>query len=113
MAYRSDKLSDLTDADLDELQRRGVRLVCDFRYEREIAVDPSRLPPGAEGRRVPVGADLSDSDRTVEERIRLGELRSITTEEVAVGYLLMLEARAELFGEVVRLVADTERRRER
>ena len=107
VVYRADKLSGLTDEDLAELARRRVRTVCDLRYEREIDLDPSRLPEGATRIPVPVGADLADTDKTIEERIRLGELRSVTTEEVAEGYLMMLERRPEQFARVLGLVATT------
>ena len=107
VVYRADKLSGLTDDDLAELARRRVRTVCDLRYEREIVLDPSRLPVGATRVPVPVGADLADTDKTIEERIRLGELQSVTTEQVAEGYLLMLEHRPEQFARAVGLAATT------
>ena len=109
VVYRADRLSGLTDDDLAELARRRVRTVCDLRYEREIDLDldPSRLPEGSTRVLVPVGADLADTDKTIEERIRLGELQSVTSEQVAEGYLVMLERRPEQFARVVEVVAAT------
>lgn len=43
--YRSDALSELSDADLDKLRALGIKLVCDFRSAEEKAEAPDRLPP--------------------------------------------------------------------
>jgi protein-tyrosine phosphatase len=42
--YRSDDLSELTDADLGRLHELGIKLVCDFRSPAEKAEEPDRLP---------------------------------------------------------------------
>ena len=42
--YRSDKLADLTDADLARMKTLGIRLVCDFRGPDEWREEPDRLP---------------------------------------------------------------------
>jgi protein-tyrosine phosphatase len=42
--YRSDALSELTDADLGKLDALGIKLVCDFRSAEERAEEPDRLP---------------------------------------------------------------------
>ena len=42
--YRSDKLADLSDADLEEVAGLGIRLVCDFRGPDEWREEPDRLP---------------------------------------------------------------------
>ncbi|MGW0181320.1 tyrosine-protein phosphatase [Nocardia sp. NPDC003345] len=47
VAYRTDQLLNLTPADLDELNRRGVRVVDDLRTVYERALGPDRLPAGA------------------------------------------------------------------
>jgi protein-tyrosine phosphatase len=44
MVYRSDHLADLTPDDLDYVSTLGIRLICDFRAEEEIAENPNRLP---------------------------------------------------------------------
>jgi protein-tyrosine phosphatase len=41
--YRSGKLSELTDTDLQRLKRLGLTLVCDFRHVLEQELEPSRL----------------------------------------------------------------------
>lgn len=42
--YRSDSLSDLTDADLSTFHSLGIRTLCDFRLPEESARKPNRLP---------------------------------------------------------------------
>jgi len=104
--YRSDKLSALTDDDVAHLgEVVGLRTVCDFRYDREVAEDPSRLPEGATIVRLSVGAAPGDNPASLEDRIRAGELTSVTTEAMAAGYLAMLEQQADLFGRLVAHVA--------
>ena len=44
LLYRSDNLSQLTDADLDKVHELGIKLVCDFRSAEEKAEEPDRLP---------------------------------------------------------------------
>ncbi len=44
LLFRSDNLSQLTDADLDKVHELGIKLVCDFRSAEEKAEEPDRLP---------------------------------------------------------------------
>jgi len=104
--YRSDKLSALSDADLEHLVGLGLRTVCDFRYDRERDEDPSRLPDGATVVRLAVGSAPGDNPRSLEDLIRAGEITRVTAETMAFGYLAMLENQAALFGELLRVVAD-------
>ncbi len=106
--YRSDRLNALTDADVDHLATIGLRTVCDFRYDREVAEDPSRLPDGARIVRLAVGVAPGDNPRSLEELIRAGEVTHVTPATMAEGYLRMLEGQAALFGDLVRLVADAD-----
>ena len=73
--YRSDKLSDLTDADLAKLHDLGIKLVCDFRSPAEKAEEPDRLP--AEGPpemlELPI-LDDSFSPAAFREKITSGDL---------------------------------------
>ena len=108
LVYRSDKLSALSDADLEHLTGLGLRTVCDFRYDRELDEDPSRLPVGATVVRLAVGSAAGDNPRNLEDLIRAGEITHVTAETMAVGYLAMLENQAALFGDLIRIVADPE-----
>ena len=42
--YRSDHLSELTEGDLRYMENLGIRLICDFRAQEEIAKQPNRVP---------------------------------------------------------------------
>ena len=44
LLYRSDNLSQLSDADLEQVHELGIKLVCDFRSAEEKAEEPDRLP---------------------------------------------------------------------
>lgn len=106
--YRSDRLNELTGADLAHLGAIGLRTVCDFRYDREVEEDPSRLPEGARIVRLAVGVAPGDNPRSLEDLIRAGEITQVTTASMAEGYLRMLETQAALFGELIRLVGQDE-----
>ena len=72
--FRSDDISNLSDADLDYLSGLGLRLVCDFRSEAERGDSPDRLPVPA-----PATASLPIADPNVDplalrERIFSGNL---------------------------------------
>lgn len=108
LVYRSDKLSVLSDADLEHLAGLGLRTVCDFRYDRELDEDPSRLPVGATVVRLAVGSAPGDNPRNLEDMIRAGEITQVTAQSMAVGYLAMLENQAALFGDLIRIVAEAE-----
>jgi len=73
--YRSDDLSELTDADLAKLHELGIKLVCDFRSAEEKAEEPDRLP--AEGPpamfELPI-LDDSFSPAAFREKITSGQL---------------------------------------
>jgi protein-tyrosine phosphatase len=105
--YRSDRLNALTDADVAHLGELGLKTVCDFRYDREVEEDPSRLPVGATVVRLAVGSATGDNTRSLEELIRAGEITHVTAATMAEGYLRMLESQASLFGDLLRVVADS------
>ena len=73
--YRSDELSELSDADLEKLRGLGVRLVCDFRGEAERREAPDRLPasPAPEVAELEIW-DASFDSRAIRESLRSGEL---------------------------------------
>jgi protein-tyrosine phosphatase len=57
--YRSGNISKLTDADVEELKRRKIYTVIDFRGKDEAAAAPDRLPPGADYLLLPAGSENS------------------------------------------------------
>jgi len=57
--YRSGDISKLTDADMEELKRRKIYTVIDFRGKDEAAAAPDRLLPGADYLLLPAGSESS------------------------------------------------------
>src|SRR5256885_3318577 len=105
--YRSDGLDQLTDVDLDVIAELGIKLVVDFRVDREVDEHPSRLPdhPELRRQRVPIGGDEVEG-KSIIDTIRAGDLRTYTIDEMAAVYERLLEAFAASFGEVVTQAAD-------
>ena len=54
--YRAGDISKLTDADMEELKRRKIYTVIDFRSEADAAAAPDRLLPGANYISLPAGS---------------------------------------------------------
>ncbi len=104
--YRSDGLDQLTDADLDLIADLGIRLVIDFRVDREVDEAPSRLPehPALRRQRLPIGEDVAAT--SVIERIQSGEITRYNAEDVAATYEMILEDAAREFGVAVTHAAD-------
>lgn len=105
--YRSDGLDQLTDADLDVIESLGIKLVVDFRVDREVGENPSRLPdhPELRRQRLPIGGDEVEG-RTLMETIMAGELKEYTVEQMAAVYERLLEDFAPSFGQVIGDAAD-------
>jgi protein-tyrosine phosphatase len=105
--YRADGLDQLTDADLDVIADLGIKLVIDFRVDREVDENPSRLPdhPELRRQRLPIGGDEVEG-RSILETIKAGDLRTYTIQEMAEVYERLLEAAALNFGEVIIHAAD-------
>jgi len=75
LLYRSDNLSQLSDADLEQVHELGIKLVCDFRSAEEKAEEPDRLPaedPPAVAE-LPI-FDESFSPSEFKKRLSAGEL---------------------------------------
>ena len=76
--YRSDALSDLTDADLEKLADLGIKLVCDFRAPAEKQADPDRLP--AENPPKVAALEIGSENfmvKDLRERIQSGDLEGL------------------------------------
>ena len=106
--YRSDRLSTLTDDDLDELGSRGIRTVVDLRAGPEIERDRSLLWPGVISHiSLPVG-DTVDGDISMVEQIFEGRLRSVSEGDMAELYLKMIGEYGERFAQLVAIAADVD-----
>ena len=105
--YRSDGLDQLTDADLDVVAELGIKLVVDFRVDREVDENPSRLAdhPDVRCQRLPIGGDEVEG-KSILDVIRDGELKPYTIEEMAATYERLLEGFGATFGDVMRHAAD-------
>lgn len=106
--YRSDGLDRLTEADLTLIADLGIKLVIDFRVDREVDENPSRLPdhPELRRQRLPIGGDEVEG-RSILETIRAGDLRTYTVGDMAGVYQRLLEESALNFGEVIIHAADS------
>lgn len=83
--YRSDDLSELTEADVARLERVGLRLVIDLRSPNERAGEPDRLPKGAapDVVHLPVhGIRIEPVE--IRERIRTGKVDGIDFDRMLV-----------------------------
>ena len=85
LLFRSDNLSQLTDADLERFETLGIRLVCDFRAKDEREAEPDRLPAESP----PAVAELEISDPSfsasmLRERIGSGDLEGVDLRQVLI-----------------------------
>lgn len=105
VAYRSDNLASLTDADVETLGDIGIRSVIDLRRDDEITRDPSRLPATVEHRlHLPMGGHAAHQVDWVQLMLD-GEITEYPVSEVVAGYREMLTAYAVDFGTIVEHVA--------
>ena len=105
--YRSDHLGELTDTDLDAIDGLGVRLVVDYRGPHEHEAMPSRIVVDGPIRR----HDRAIGDGTVEgvslwDAILDGTLAGFDEGDLAEFYLRTLRGSAEVFGEVLTMLAE-------
>ena len=106
--FRSDRLSDLTEDDQEELTSYGIRTVVDFRTSAEAQRDVSRLwatvTPHAP---LPIGDEIAQQTEFV-DRIRSGEITSVTVAEVADSYIGMLSDAGHQFVSFLEIAADVD-----
>jgi protein-tyrosine phosphatase len=107
--FRCDKLSELSDDDLDELTDRGIRTVIDFRADHEVARDPSRLWPSVTTHvPLPIGGDEAAEQIDFLRRILDKEITEFSVADVGQMYVDMLNERQVQFGRFMQLVTDFE-----
>jgi len=101
--FRSDRLSELSDADLAIMDRLGVRTVIDLRHGHEIDDAPSRLWSAVDHHRnIPMTGD-SVQPRTFLEMAFSGEMDGISDIRVGEMYIGMLVRHASDFGRAITL----------
>ncbi len=103
--YRSDRFGELTDDDHGRLSALDWVLVCDYRADEEAEAHPSLLPPTIEVRRVPM-ADPREHQRVGLDDILSGSVPSYTADDMAEGYIAMLDGHASDLAGVIALAAD-------
>lgn len=101
--FRAGALSDLTDQDLDELQRIGLKYIFDLRTTSEMTRAPDRIPVGAV--HVPMTVQI---DRSIVRRLfTLVRYYNGLEKMLLDGYIrVMIEQNARIFGEIFPLLAN-------
>jgi len=108
VVYRSDRLSTLTDTDVEHLEALGIRHVFDLRSEGETTEAPNRLPAGVDYVHLPMSTDNKVPSRTIYERIVAGDIVRYGTNDMVTGYVRMLETFGPSFVRMVRQAAQPE-----
>lgn len=103
--FRSDGLHGLSDDDHGVIRRLGVTTVFDLRSEAEVTQAPDRLPAGVEHVHMPMSSDVAQQ-RGMLERIIDGDLPKFDEDDMAAGYLRMLEGFPDYIGQMLGAVAD-------
>ncbi len=107
VVFRCDRLSGLTDADHRILTSLGIRTVIDFRYEREVTDDPSRLWATVEHHvEIPMAGKLAQ-EKSFLERAFAGEMDGIDDDWVFQSYVDILSDHGADYGRAVRQVFST------
>ncbi len=102
--FRSDRLDGLTDADHGLLDRLGITTVFDLRSDEEVAHAPDRLPAGVTRVHMAMSSDATRR-RSIFQRIVEGDLEKYDHEEMAAGYLRMLDAFSPHLAGIIETVA--------
>lgn len=106
--FRSDGLHALSDDDHGRLRELGVSVVFDLRSDTEVEQAPDRLPSGIDHVRLPMSSDVAQG-RSMLQRILDGDLPKFDDDDMAAGYLRMLEGFPDFLARMVATVADGER----
>jgi len=105
--FRSDGLHELSDADHEIMGSLEITTVFDLRSHAEVEDAPDRLPAGVRHVHLPMSSDVAQG-RTMLQRIVDGDLPKFDEDDMAAGYLRMLEGFPEFLAEMLTSVADGE-----
>ncbi|GJM39449.1 MAG: protein-tyrosine-phosphatase [Acidimicrobiales bacterium] len=105
--FRSDGLHGLTDTDHGVLERLGITTVFDLRSDGEVEHAPDRLPAHVDHVHMPMSSDVAQQ-RSMLERIVDGDLTKFDEDDMAEGYLRMLEGFPDYIARMVTAVAEGE-----
>lgn len=103
--YRSDRLDGLTDADHEMFEVLEIATVFDLRSELEVRNAPDRLPSGIDHVHMPMSSDTAQQ-RSIYQRLEDGELTKYDHDDMADGYLRMLDAFGHHLAEIIAGVAE-------
>ena len=108
--YRSDNPALLTAPDIAYLQHLGVEVACDYRSDREVEADPSKLASvdGISYERLPISSSGPDQTSVVDSLMD-GTLRSFSFEDMADAYSRMLDWYSDSLAAVICHVANPAR----
>ncbi|MEZ5245846.1 MAG: tyrosine-protein phosphatase [Acidimicrobiales bacterium] len=106
--FRSDGLHTLSDPDHELMDELGITVVFDLRSHGEVEQAPDRLPAGVRHVHLPMSSDVAQG-RSMLERIVDGDLPKFDEDDMADGYLRMLEGFPEFLSEMLHAVGDGER----
>ncbi|MEQ8842903.1 MAG: tyrosine-protein phosphatase [Acidimicrobiales bacterium] len=106
--FRSDGLHALSAADHDRMLELGISVVFDLRSDSEVEQAPDRLPAGVRHVHLPMSSDVAQG-RSMLQRILDGDLPKFDDDDMAEGYLRMLDGFPGHLAEIVSAVADGER----
>lgn len=106
--FRSDGLHELSDRDHDLMGVLGISTVFDLRSDGEVEMAPDRLPAGVRHVHLPMSSDVAQG-RSMLERIVDGDLSKFDEDDMAEGYLRMLEGFPEFISEMLHAVAGGEK----
>lgn len=100
MVYRSARLLQLSDRDMERIKSLGIKTVVDFRQSRHVQARPDRLPDGVQYKHMPVYEDTPMSPiRVLFNRHRLLEAFAHVYSHHIV------ERGGAVFGELIRLLS--------
>ncbi len=106
--FRSDRLSQLTEDDQEELESFGIRTVVDFRTSAEANRDVSRLWSTVTTHApLPIGDEIAQQTEFI-ERVRAGAITVVSVSDVADSYMEMLTDAGNQFASFLNLAADYE-----
>lgn len=107
-AFRSDRLDGLSARDQAVIESLGISTVFDLRSNAEVAAAPDRLPGTVTHVHLPMSSDVAQH-RSMLTRIVDGTLTKFDNDDMAAGYLNMLEGFGDYFTEVIDAVAAGDR----
>ena len=106
--FRSDGLHELSDGDHGVMEALGITTVFDLRSHGEVEHAPDRLPAHVRHVHLPMSSDVAQG-RSMLERILDGDLPKFDEDDMAAGYLRMLEGFPEFLSEMLHAVAAGEK----